>query len=257
MLSDAELRQIGAYSEKLLSCDSFNDAADKESLLKDEIALCNEFKKAIKNGDFAIYEVESVKKALEKCREDIGAYISQFQRMIRKSQETIRQYDNQESIINSHNQEVRYQRYDREQELAKLGFFDGKRKKELEQELSKWQYQDVPDYIEEKRQELNKKIKWCEAQIEPYQDKIKGINFYMDEAERHFATIQGAKKPQRSYARQTEAEQRERKSVREALREKQEQIKTQQKPQEAQKEALNIKGLKEVHKPNLKPLKRL
>ena len=259
MLSDAELKQIEAFAEKLLQRKSFEDTPDKEEakeLLKSDIALVNEFKKAINNKDLAIYEIKPVKQGLEKAQKDIWQYIAQFKRLIESNKDTINKYENQLSLIHSHNQNVTYNTYDLQQERAKLGFFDGARRKEIDAELAKWKRMEEPSDIRENIAKLEKQNKYIqETFIDPYADISKGISFYMDEAERKLAAIQREKKQEQSYTKAPTAEPK--KSLKENLKEKQELVKASQEPREAPKETLNIKGLKEVHKPNLKPLKRL
>lgn len=259
MLSDDELRQIETFAEKLIQRKSFNDTPNEDEakdLLKSEIALVNEFKKAIKEKDYAIFDIEPVREALKKSRSDIWQYTAQFEKLIEKKKDTIEKYENQIALIHNHNQNVTYNTYDLRQERAKLGFFDGARKKEIDAELAKWERMDEPPELRENIDKLEKEIKQIqETFIDPYRDIVKGINFYEGEAEAHRATEQRQRKQERSYQKKPAAEPK--KSLRENLKEKQELVKASQEPREAPKEAPAIKGLKEVHKPNLKPLKRL
>ncbi|MBQ6945349.1 MAG: hypothetical protein IJN43_13625 [Ruminococcus sp.] len=249
-MTDAELQKINAYAESLLDMPSFEESADPETLLKSEMALVNEFTNACRNKDYSIF-TEPVSEAIKKARKDIWSYTGQFQKLIDKAQAEIDKLDMQEAQIKNHNQSVTSNTYDLVQERAKLGFFDGARKKEIDAELAKWQRKEIPPELEQERQKLKEVIKQYQEFIYPWQDKVKGITFYEGEAEAH---TEAQRKEQKRSRTQTQAP---KKSVREALKEKQELIKASQEPREAPKEAPKIKDLKEVHKPNLKPLKRL
>ena len=253
-----------AVAEDIINSQSFKDAAitdeaEAKRVLKESILFGQGLEMEVKQGNPDIIENEAIKGAIKKSRENIAQYIGQYNRLIDKAQNDIDKLDQQEARIRNHNQEVTYQTYDLQQERSKLGFFDGARKKEIDAELAKWQRQEIPPELEQERKKLQDTIKELKAHIASYEDKIKGITFYELEAERKLATER--KQQKQTYTPQQKLQEakkiNERQSVREALREKQELIKASQEPREKPKEAPIIKGLKEVHKPNLKPLKRL
>ena len=173
-----------------------------------------------------------------------------------QKQEEIEDYEAKERKIRRHNENVTSHTYDLEQERWKLGLMDGKRKKEIDKELAKWEYLPIPDEYEKERQKLKEEIEAIrETFILPYTDVIKGIFNYMDKAKAHFETIELQR---RKYARNNGA----RVSVRSKLAENKRQLAAEtpqkpQKPQKAVKEPLPMKETKEVHKPDLKPLKWL
>ena len=249
-----KVKEMEARAENLLNSPDYDQSEDKETLIRSEIELFTDFKDSINDGDFSVYESEKITNALtQKCYEDIAQYIGRFKKLIMQKQEEIEDYEAKERKIRRHNENVTSHTYDLEQERWKLGLMDGKRKKEIDKELAKWEYLPIPDEYEKERQKLKEEIEAIrETFILPYTDVIKGIFNYMDKAKAHFETIELQR---RKYARNNGA----RVSVRSKLAENKRQLaaETPQKPQKAVKEPLPMKETKEVHKPDLKPLKWL
>lgn len=158
---------------------------DKEllaTLFTGEIMFYKQFCNSIKEQKYDEY-TEEVKHAAEKCREDMGQYVGQFYRMQDKIKKEIEELELKEARIDAYNTNVRYNRYDKEQELGKLGFFDKKRKKQLQAELDKWQYKEVPEELSEEIQKKKDILKQIDEHIAPYLDHIKGITWYLNKAE--------------------------------------------------------------------------
>lgn len=168
----------------ILSAKPFAEV-DKEllgTLFTGELVFYQQFRNSIKEQKYDEY-TEEVKQAAEKCREDMGQYVGQFYKMQDKIKNEIEELELKEAKIDAYNTNVRYNRYDKEQELAKLGFFDKKRKKQLQAELDKWQYKDVPEELGEEIQKKKEVIKQIDEHIKPYLDHIKGFTWYLDKAE--------------------------------------------------------------------------
>lgn len=255
-MTDAEIQKINYYAERLLDMPGFEESENPELLLKTEVALVNDFANACRKKDYSIY-TKPVSGALKKARKDILCHKEKFQKLIDKAQTEIEKLDIQENQIRNYNQSVINKTYDLKQERAKLGFFDGIRKKEIEAELSKWKRKDIPPELDEKRKKLQEIIKEYKDYLEPWLDKVREITFYEGEVEAYIQTQE--REQNRSPKRNLQEENtiKQKKSVRETLEEKQELVKTPQEPREATKETFTLKPLKEVHIPDYLKLKKL
>jgi chromosome segregation ATPase len=171
--------------------------ADLQQTINYEVALINDFCDLIRQGVYEIWESETVRQGLDKAKDDINGYMRGIRLHIDNFKENIKTYDNQEALLYSQNRDINWKRHELEQELHGLGMFDGARKRELQAQIDALQPVEYPIDYDSKRKELEGKIKALEANIEPFQDKIKGLVHYEIECERHFDSIERQAKEQK------------------------------------------------------------
>ena len=229
------LQQLESYAENLLTSAAGADE-ETEATIKAEIALINSFTNLIREGSYEVYQSDVISRALEKSKENILAYCHKIQELIENFKQDIARYSNQDGLLHEQNLEINRKRNEKETELYNMGFFDRARKKQLQAEIDRLQPIKAPYDFNEKKAEIQKKIDFLNGNIEPLQDKLKGLYYCQDKAYMYFASMERQQKQSQAYTRQ-QAEPK--------------------KAPEAAREPEKLKGLKEVHKPNLKPLKRL
>ena len=186
MASDSRVQKFEINAASYLA-ESAGADEETEQMLKNELTMVNDFIALVKEGVLEVYQSEPIQNALNQAKGHIQEYCKGIREHIETLKSDIKAVDRQETFCDEQNRERNMQKYEKEQELHKLGFFDGAKKRELQAEIADLQPLPPPYDFEAKRQELNNQIKFLEANIEPLQNKIKGLLFYQDEAERKLA----------------------------------------------------------------------
>ncbi|MBQ6415208.1 MAG: hypothetical protein IJJ65_03045 [Butyrivibrio sp.] len=174
--------------------------ADIQETINWEIALVNDFCDLIRQGVYEVWESETIRQGLDKAKDDINGYIRGIRIHIDDYEQSIKAYENQDALIYSQNRDINWERHKKEEELHKLGMFDGARKRELQAEINELKPIEPPIDYDSKIKELKGKIRALEDNIRPFQEKIKGIIYYELECERHFDSIEYQKKEQKQTA---------------------------------------------------------
>ena len=226
---EEHIKALEDFSDKFLQ-----GAIKRETIrevMLDRVHLIKAYNDIIKEKHYDITENKTIKEAVHKAKDDIMGYIQDVNTKIDGLKASKSQYENQQYIIDEHNRNVRWEIHTRKDKLHRLGLFDGAEKKRLQAEIDSFKEEPYPMDYDSKIKGLEGDIKRLTESLEPYYELIKGLNYYESEADRYYMT--------QEFERLKENRNRP------------------QKPKKAPKSQVKLKDLKEVHKPDLKPLKYL
>lgn len=182
---EAIFRGMEAKAGEIISARAYQVGEDEETaqVLQAEFDFIGGFCQLMREGAYKVADSGIIQEALNKAREDITAQCQKFNNMIDKWEEGINQTKYEQAVFSEKNHDRNMERHEKEQELHKLGLFDGAKKKELRQEIAELQPLEPPYDFNAKIDGFQTMIDGAKEQMKPYQNALKGLTHYQMKAE--------------------------------------------------------------------------